>query len=209
MSDRDAILGRIRERVPAGDREQGAARRLREHPAGPLPARAQGDLPTLQQRFREQAETAAAEIIDAGGVSELPEIVAGLAEADGGTAPGIVVDEDLLPVLGDVGTCRRAAPTDAVAVSQALCGIAETGTVLLRSGPGRPTTAAFLPPVHVVVLDRKAMVGGYEQAWERVRAAGAMPRTVNWITGPSRSADIEQTLNMGAHGPIRLVIVLV
>jgi len=218
MSDRDAILARIRERLPAGDREESAAARLREHPAGPLPERARGDDPTLQQRFREQAQAASAEIIDADGPDELPGIITGLLDAestdqdptaDAQAAAGVVVDESLLAELGAIGSCRRAEPSDALAVSRALCGIAETGTLVLRSGPGRPTTAAFLPPIHVVVLDRTEIVGGYEDAWDRVRAAGDTPRTVNWITGPSRSADIEQTLNMGAHGPIRLVIVLV
>ncbi len=53
------------------------------------------------------------------------------------------------------------------------------------------------------------VVGAYEDGWDRLRAAGRMPRAVNFVTGPSRSGDIEQTLHLGAHGPRQLHIVLV
>jgi L-lactate dehydrogenase complex protein LldG len=97
-------------------------------------------------------------------------------------------------------------------VSHAMAGVAETGTVVLASGGDNPTTLAFLPPTHVVVVRAADIVGDYESAWSILRAAcgkGHMPRSVNWITGPSRSADIEQTLLLGAHGPQRLHIVVV
>jgi L-lactate dehydrogenase complex protein LldG len=64
----------------------------------------------------------------------------------------------------------------------------------------------------VVVVNAADIVGDYEAVWERLRqrfGRGAMPRTVNFITGPSRSGDIEQTLLLGAHGPRRLHIVVV
>ena len=82
---------------------------------------------------------------------------------------------------------------------------------MLLSGPECPTTLAFLPETHVVVLDAGRIVGAYEDAWARLRVErpNAMPRSVNWITGPSRTADIEQTLFLGAHGPRRLHIVIV
>ena len=57
-----------------------------------------------------------------------------------------------------------------------------------------------------------ADLGPYEDAWDRLRAAegeGRLPRTVNFITGPSRTGDIEQTIQMGAHGPRRLHVILV
>jgi L-lactate dehydrogenase complex protein LldG len=81
---------------------------------------------------------------------------------------------------------------------------------MLVSGPETPSTLNFLPETHVVVVRASQIVGGYEDAWARLRAAmKAMPRTVNFITGPSRSGDIEQTLQLGAHGPRRLHVVLV
>jgi L-lactate dehydrogenase complex protein LldG len=101
---------------------------------------------------------------------------------------------------------------DLAAVSHAFGAAAESGTLVLVSGPENPTTLNFLPDVHIVVLSAKDVAGDYETLWERLRArygAGDMPRTVNMITGPSRSADIEQTLILGAHGPRRLHIIIV
>ena len=106
----------------------------------------------------------------------------------------------------------RAEPSDQVSVSGAFAGIAETGSLMLLSGPAGPTTLNFLPDTHIVVLKTSDVVGPYEDAWNRLRARdgkGAMPRTVNFITGPSRTADIEQTIQLGAHGPRRLHILLV
>jgi len=60
-----------------------------------------------------------------------------------------------------------------------------------------------------VILRASRIVGPYEDAWDMLRAAGPMPRNVMLVTGPSRSADIEQTLELGAHGPRRLHVVLV
>ncbi len=101
--------------------------------------------------------------------------------------------------------------SDLVGAAPAFAAIAETGTLVLLSGPESPTTINFLPDTHVVALRTSQIVGSYEAAWARLRQerGGVMPRTVNFITGPSRSADIEQTLLMGAHGPRRLHIVLI
>ena len=82
----------------------------------------------------------------------------------------------------------------------------------LVSGPANPTTLNFLPDNHFVVVFADDLVGDYESVFAKLRAAygaGAAPRTLNFITGPSRSADIEQTLLLGAHGPRRLHIVVV
>ncbi|MDA0306651.1 MAG: lactate utilization protein [Proteobacteria bacterium] len=109
----------------------------------------------------------------------------------------------------------RADGSEEVCVSQAFAGVAESGTLVMLSGADSPTTLNFLPPTHIVVLGVADIAGDYEEIWDRLRrektteAGRFMPRTVNWITGPSRSADIEQTLLLGAHGPLRLHIVIV
>ncbi len=106
----------------------------------------------------------------------------------------------------------KAEASDQASLTGAFAGVAETGTLLLVSGPQAPTTLNFLPETHIAVLRASRMVGPYEDAWERVRARygrGGLPRTVNFITGPSRTADIEQTIQLGAHGPRRLHIVLI
>ncbi len=114
----------------------------------------------------------------------------------------------------------RAEATDLVSVQHAFAGIAETGTLMLPSAPERPTTLNLLPDTAIVVLRASRVVGPYEDAWDLLRGerrdaaprgdtAGFMPRNVMLVTGPSRSADIEQTLELGAHGPRQLHIVLI
>lgn len=104
----------------------------------------------------------------------------------------------------------RAQATDLVSVTQAFAAIAETGTLMLPSAPERPTTLNLLPDTAIVVLQAERVVGAYEEAWDLLRAElGGMPRNVMLVTGPSRSADIEQALELGAHGPRRLHVVLV
>ena len=104
----------------------------------------------------------------------------------------------------------RAQATDLVSVQHAFVGIAETGTLMLPSAPERPTTLNLLADTEIVVLRASRLVGAYEEAWDLLRAdMGGMPRNVMLVTGPSRSADIEQTLELGAHGPRQLHVVLV
>ena len=104
----------------------------------------------------------------------------------------------------------RAEGSDMVSVQHGFAAIAETGTVMLPSGPARPTTLNILTDTEIVVLRASRVVGAYEEAWDLLRAEmGGMPRNVMLVTGPSRSADIEQTLELGAHGPRRLHVVLV
>jgi L-lactate dehydrogenase complex protein LldG len=83
---------------------------------------------------------------------------------------------------------------------------------MLVSGAHTPTTLNFLPETHIVVVRRDQVVATYEDGWDRLRAATkteALPRAINFVTGPSRTADIEQHIELGAHGPRRLHIVLV
>lgn len=100
---------------------------------------------------------------------------------------------------------------DLVGVSRAYRGVAENGSLVLLSGPDNPTSLNFLPDHHLVVLERQHLVGHLEQVWASLREAGEAhwPRTVNVITGPSRTADIELTIQLGAHGPRSLHVLLV
>ena len=109
----------------------------------------------------------------------------------------------------------RAEASDLVAIQHGYAGIAETGTLMLPSAPERPTTINLLPETAIVVLRASRIVGAYEEAWDLLRAeakpqpsGGFMPRNVMLVTGPSRSADIESILELGAHGPRRLHVVL-
>jgi L-lactate dehydrogenase complex protein LldG len=111
----------------------------------------------------------------------------------------------------------RAEPDDAVSLTPCFAAVAETGTLMLRSGAQTPTTLNFLPDTHIAVVRADQVVATYEDGWDRLRTAGvvtgvpapALPRVVNFITGPSRTGDIEQRIVLGAHGPRRLHIVVV
>ncbi len=111
----------------------------------------------------------------------------------------------------------RAQAADAVSLTGCFAAVAETGTLMLASGAHSPTTLNFLPDTHVVLVYTDQVVATYEDGWDRLRAekasrgatALALPRTVNFITGPSRTGDIEQRIVLGAHGPRRLHILVV
>jgi L-lactate dehydrogenase complex protein LldG len=105
---------------------------------------------------------------------------------------------------------RKPTGADRVGVTGCFCAIAETGTLLQASGTARPASASLLPATHVAIVPAARIVTGMEEAWALLRAeCGKLPRAVNFISGPSRTADIEQTLVLGAHGPYRVHIVVV
>ncbi len=217
---REAILSTLRRQLKrgplTGEPRAALERRLAEHPPNLIPARAR--LPHAEQvaLFISMAEQAAATVQRVAGMVEVPAAVADYVLRQ--NLPGELVvapaDEfDALPWGEQVRLRierRHACNGDRVTVSPAFAGIAETGTLLLLSGPDSPTTLNFLPDAHIVVLPTERIVGPYEEAWQRLRERNTdLPRTLNLVTGPSRSADIEQTLQLGAHGPIQLHILLV
>ena len=122
---------------------------------------------------------------------------------------------EALPWGGEPGlTIVRgpATPDSVIGVSRAIAGAAETGTLFLASGPDNPVTLTFLPPTHIVVVTADDIVGPYEDAFKVVRrlyGPGLMPRTLNLVSGPSRTADIGGKIVIGAHGPQRLAVVIV
>lgn len=104
---------------------------------------------------------------------------------------------------------RAAVGSDQTSVTGAFAGVGETGSLVLLSSPRSPTTLNFLPEDHLIVLARSRIVPHIEDVWTRLRAEiGAMPRTVNFITGPSKTGDVEQVIQEGAHGPRRLHVIL-
>ena len=90
--------------------------------------------------------------------------------------------------------------------------VAETGSIVALSGPACDVRLNFLAETHIAVLSEDTIVATAEDVWaslRRTRDKPNMPRAVNFITGPSRTADIEQTIELGAHGPRRLHVILV
>jgi L-lactate dehydrogenase complex protein LldG len=215
---RDQILGTIR-RARGGPLDASARAaaeaRLGAHARGTIPKRVDRGHAALVELFVEHALKLSATVDRVASASAVPAAVAGylarenlpatLRAAPSPEIEGLPWNER--PAL--TVTYGRSYGQDEVGLTAAFAAIAETGTLMLRSGSDHPTTLNFLPDTHVVVLRASQVVGPYEEAWSRLRAAGDMPRAVNFVSGPSRTADIEQTIQLGAHGPRRLHIVLI
>jgi len=221
MSARDLVLGTIRRSLGVtgaeAPRRRAVEDRIAGHPAGLVPARGQGSAADKLATFVRMLELAAGTVARAGTSAEVPgEIAAFLRRHN---LP-MRVQRGADPLLAGMpwereGTLEidtgKPDPASLAAVTRAFAGVAETGTLALASGPDNPTSLNFLPDNHLVVLAAKDVVGDYETAWRRLRETygEAMPRVVNLVTGPSRTADIEQTLILGAHGPRRLHVIIV
>lgn len=221
MSAREAVLARVRHALTRTAEQEQAARslvaaRLATHPANLIPARGQLDRDARVQLFADMAAAVMADVQRVERLQDVPSVVAGYLRQHNLPQRMVLAPEPFLdgahwesqPLL----RIRRgtAVDTDIVGVTLAVAGIAETGTLMLASSAERPTLVAFLPETSIVILPADWIEGAYEQAWESVRAMpGGVPRSVNFITGPSRTADIAQKLELGAHGPRRLLIVIV
>ena len=221
MNPREAILGKIRRslRVTGGELRRNASvdDRLTRAPKGVIPAR--GQLPPVERiaLFATMAEKVLATVERVADEAAIPTAVASYLRAHNLPATLRMGDDPLLTGLAWSRTpieVKRGASdgTDVVGLSHAFAAVAESGTLVLASGKDNPTTVNFLPETHIVVLKADDVAGDYEAVWSRLReryGRGALPRTVNWVTGPSRSGDIEQTILIGAHGPRRLHVVIV
>jgi len=221
MNSREAVLANIRRSLGVrGDeapRKLEVETRLMQAPAGVAPKRGQGDASAQLAIFKEEAERAQASIAEVASWTDAPaEVARFLRENNCPATLRMGADARLVAMPWSATSLEiqhgASDGRDLNAVSAAFAGIAETGTLALVSGADNPTTLNFLSDNHIVVLSRDAILADYESAFAKLRGAygkGGAPRTLNFITGPSRSADIEQTLLLGAHGPRRLHIVIV
>jgi L-lactate dehydrogenase complex protein LldG len=222
VSGREAVLGKVRRALGVnGDeaaRKEAVADRLGQPASNTIPARGKLDGEGRVALFGRMAEGVSATVERVASPAEVPGAVARYLRSHnlpqqlrtGGDAAISSLPWEHEPHLE-----RKSGASDghdAVSLSQAFAGVAETGTLVLLSGPDNPTTLNFLPDTHIVLVNANDVAGDYETVWRRIRerqGAGKMPRTVNLVTGPSRSADIEQTLILGAHGPRALHILVV
>ena len=105
---------------------------------------------------------------------------------------------------------RPAAGHDKVGVTGVYCAIAETGTLMLLSGEHTHPVTSLLPDTHIAIVPAARIVRSMEDGWDLLRREhGSLPRQVAFVSGPSRTADIEMTLVLGIHGPYRVHIILV
>ena len=211
MNARDKILGRIRTaqaRQTTGVHMETISGHLAQHPRGPLPP-SPDDLVAC---FRERAIKLSSDVLETDDRGEVPTLLARY------------LNERKLPVSGVCWPSlaelpwsaanlemqsRPATNQDLVGVTGAFCAIAETGTLMMLSGAETPATTSLLPETHVAVLDPRRIVATMEDAWDLLRKECKQPpRAVNFISGPSRTADIEQTVTLGAHGPYRVLLIL-
>jgi len=214
MSARDNILKRIRAanrrpEEPIGPEREVVLERLRTHWRGPLPTVAGSLIP----RFRERCAAMLSTVDQVESLADAPAaIVRYLREH------GLPLSAACWPAFAQLDWARaglsvQARPAegeDKVGISGAYCAVAETGTLMLCATRDTPATLSLLPETHIAIVPVRRIVAYMEDGWELARAElGQLPRAVNFISGPSRTADIEQTIVVGAHGPYRVHVILV
>ena len=198
MTARDAILAAVR-----------AGRRAEAAPRYALPAWT-GD--TISQ-FAERARSTAAEVHEILQIDDAPEAIWSMLEGKNAARHVHIPRNSAVNELpwqrapGLTVTSARPSGSDS-AVSFADYAIAETGTLVFLSGERSLSSWHFLPGLEFVLLRRHLIVPRLENVIESLAPGGALPATVNLVTGPSRTADIEQTIERGAHGPRELCILI-
>ncbi|MDX2155971.1 MAG: lactate utilization protein C [Hyphomicrobiaceae bacterium] len=214
----NAIRGRLGRGAAMPGRMEAVAERLARQPPHLVPERARQDRVRLKALFADQLRAVSATVVEAAGPAEVPAAIAAylrsanlpLTVRAGGDPWLEALDWRSEPAL--TLASGRAQPADEVGLTKAVAGVAETGTLVMASGTDNPVTVNFLPETSIIVLRESDLVGPYEQAFDKVRAKlgrGTMPRTLNLISGPSRTADVGGRLVTGAHGPRRLCVVVV
>jgi L-lactate dehydrogenase complex protein LldG len=220
MTARDLVLATVRRSLGVAGTEAPrravVAARIAGHPPGVVPARGQLADAARIDLFARMVEIAAGTVERITEPTDIPAAVAAFLRRHNLPLAVRHGDDPRLAGLpwerGPLEVRRGASDgNDLAAVSHTFAAVAETGTVVLVSGADNPTTLNFLPDVHVAVVNAADVAADFEAVMARLRerfGPGALPRTVNMITGPSRSADIEQTLILGAHGPRKLHVIL-
>jgi len=214
VAARENILNRIRAAqgragAPAPQERAAVVDYIKAHPQGPRP---KSDWEPVA-RFCDRALGLASTLAEAPSLAGVPQAVATYLASN--SLPLAAVCWPEFGTLDWQGTglavdARAAGESDLVGITGCFCAIAETGTLMLLSGLDTPPGASLLPETHIAVVNVNRIVPGMEEAWTLLRAesGGVMPRAVNFISGPSRTADIEQTVTLGAHGPYRVHIIL-
>lgn len=227
---RDQILDSIRASLGrgalSGDAAAIPAERLAQPPRNLIPARTDGLDRAQQVDFlKTKLLQAACTVDEAAGLAEVPAKIAAWLTRE--NLPARIIQAPALAEGGDA-VDWSAAPTvevttgtpdgsEETSVTAVFAAVSETGTLVLLSDSTTPTGLNFLPENHIALVRKSQVVGPLEDAWARLRAdrpaaqasTQEMPRTVNLITGPSRTGDIEQKIQMGAHGPRRLHVIVI
>jgi L-lactate dehydrogenase complex protein LldG len=214
MSARENILQRIRAAngrtgaLTPAERETALAR-LRAHPRGPLPDMGWELLP----RFKERCIAMMSSVAEINSVTDVPQQVAKYLTENKLPLSGACWPEFANLDWAGAGLQIAARPAngdDKVGITGTYCAVAENGTLMLLSGQDSHATTSLLPDNHIAVVPASRIVRAMEDGWDLLRREhDSLPRQVNFVSGPSRTADIEMTLVMGAHGPFRVHVVIV
>ena len=217
MSARENILARIRKAQGRSGSEPTEAEiamvreAIARHEVGPQPPFAHA--PDRLAQFRKECERLGTTHATVASDSQVPAEVARYLAA-GGIAPALAGWSEFAGLdwagVGIEFRNRPASADDTTGLTGSFCAIAETGTVLLLSSPATPKVTALLPETHVCVVRASRLLDTMEDSFALLRTeVGEPPRAVFFVSGPSRTADIEQTIVIGAHGPYRVHIVIV
>ena len=219
-SAREAILARVRAALDKTGERTAAAAAARAYVA----AHAQGPRPSMPQdlveRFSARATDMESTVERIASLAQLPQALARYVDA-------LELDPSLAGQRSRRGVCwpefadldwagaglaiepRATQGQDRLGITGTFCAIAETGTLVVATAAASPTATMLLPDTHIAVVRPDRIVAGMEDAFALLRGERAtMPRGVHFVSGPSRTGDIEQTIVVGAHGPFRVHIVL-
>jgi L-lactate dehydrogenase complex protein LldG len=194
VSARDDILGSIRARTRA---------RVPKPPA----YRAQPVISDLVASFIAKAEAANTEIRILDREDEIPAAIAEILRAHNLAARVHLPPDSDVNGLDALTVLRDPPGPDDTAVTRAPLAIAETGTLVQPARAASPASWHFRPGFEIAILKASDIVAHFEDALQKLKSQ-ALPPTINLITGPSRTGDIEQTLELGAHGPKALAILI-
>ncbi len=216
MSARDAILGRIQSALNAehpsrlvpssvDDAPAVVRERLATKPVSTLPAFNEDQTDRLI-RLMESVEMTVTRVQTPDDVVNAVEDYIQTENLDG--------DITVAPALGELAwpevyRTGAASGVETTSVTPCFAAVAETGSVVMASSDGTPATLNFLPDNHIVVVNESQVVRHVDDVWTRLRDEAGNPRALNFVTGPSRTGDIEQTIEIGAHGPRRMHVILV
>lgn len=223
-SARERILGQIRSVMPEDkNRQQKVEQRIKQPPELIRPLISDDHL----TQFREKLELGGGDLTLVEDYQQAASAITAFIKAE-----SLPAKLRLAPALKHMAWDNRLEISygksdgdDLVSVTPAFCAIAESGSVVLLSDPESPTSLNFLPDVHFVIVEASQLLPHIEDVWTKLRqhkditrviardiARGVpmdVPRAINIITGPSKTADVEQTLQIGAHGPRQLKVILI
>lgn len=197
MSSREEILAAIR------------SRRLVQAPK-PGTYRAPKTKGDLTESFVEKLSAQYADVRVLDSMSDVPDAIADILRGRNMAAQVHVSPEGELAslALSNVEVKREPPGQFDAAVAFASFAIAETGTLAYAAGKGNPASWHFRPLLEIAIVHAGAVVAELEDVLASLNKTGGLPPTLNLVSGPSRTGDIEQTMELGAHGPKELAVLV-